>query len=145
MVKIFVQIMRKNCFKMHHLLLFICIKQVFSLYLILKICLDQEVALIKTDHHLNIFNYNQNKLIRASFYWVFKYLFLSKISKAKAWSNKERLLLHYDHKLHLVLEAIKFTKKLQPCNLWCRSACKQSFEQLKLNSTHLFPFLSSVE
>ena len=44
-------------------LLFICIKQVFSLYLILKICLDQEVALIKTDHLLNIFNYNQNKLI----------------------------------------------------------------------------------
>ena len=35
-------------------------------------------------------------------------------------------------------------KKLQPCNLWCRSACKQSFEQLKLNSTHLFPFLSWV-
>ena len=112
MVKIFVQIMRKNCFMMHHLLLFICIKQVFSLYLILKICLDQEVALIKTDHHLNIFNYNQNKLIgQVSTYWVFKFLFLSKISKAKAWSNKERLLLHYDHELHLVLEAIKFCKR----------------------------------
>ena len=36
---------------------------------------------------------------------------MSKISKAKAWSKKERLLLRYDHKLHLVLEAIKFCKR----------------------------------